>query len=285
MKIPVHIAQSLLQLSQGETLAASGAKHSLIEELVLERIVERTGRIQKKLHLANRDALFLHLQIKYGINDLEQYIAVSQKENVQRNELVQISSDSKLKQVRSFKGFLISSYNPIQATLNAKATTLNFTEGIFKFIYDFQNFVPEKNITIVGIENPENFRFLEKQKYLFKDIQPLFVSRYPQNQSKDLIKWLQSIPNNYLHFGDFDFAGIGIYLNEYKKHLGEKSMFFVPNNLEDLIKLNGNSNLYNDQKINFRMDNIDEVSLLKLIQLIHTNKKGLEQEILIQGEI
>lgn len=285
MKIPVHIAQSLLQLSQGETLAASGAKHSLIEELVLERIIERTGRIQKKLQLANRDALFLHLQIKYGINDLEQYIAVSQKENVQRNELVQISSDSKLKQVRSFKGFLISSYNPIQATLNAKATTLNFTEGIFKFIYDFQNFVPEKNITIVGIENPENFRFLEKQKYLFKDIQPLFVSRYPQNQSKDLIKWLQSIPNNYLHFGDFDFAGIGIYLNEYKKHLGEKSMFFVPNNLEDLIKLNGNSNLYNDQKINFRMENIDEVSLLKLIQLIHTNKKGLEQEILIQGKV
>ena len=46
----------------------------------------------------------------------------------------------------------------------------------------------------------------------------LFVCRYPQ--SNDLIKWLQSIPNRYLHFGDLDFAGINIYLNEFKKYLG-----------------------------------------------------------------
>jgi hypothetical protein len=53
--------------------------------------------------------LFLHLQITYGIIDLLQYIEVRQKENVQRSELVQISSDSKLKHVRLFKGFLINS--------------------------------------------------------------------------------------------------------------------------------------------------------------------------------
>jgi len=35
----------------------------------------------------------------------------------------------------------------------------------------------------------------------------LFVSRYPQTQSKDLLNWLQSIPNPYLHFGDFDLTG------------------------------------------------------------------------------
>jgi hypothetical protein len=172
---------------------------------------------------------------------------------------------------------------PIQATLNGKPITINFTNGTFQFIFDFEKFIPEENVTIVGIENPGNFRYIGKQKHLFKEIQPLFVRRYPQNQSKDFIKWLKSIPNKYLHFGDFDFAGIGIYLNEYKKYLGEKVLFFVPNNLEDLIKLNGN--LYYDQKINFRMDNIDEVSLLKLFQLIHTNKKGLEQEFLVLGEI
>ncbi|MCA6071324.1 MAG: hypothetical protein LE168_02900 [Endomicrobium sp.] len=66
-------------------------------------------------------------------------------------------------------------------------------------------------------------------------MRPLFVSRYPQNQSKDLIKWLQSIPNNYLHFGDFDFAGIGIYLNEYKKYLTDKAMFLIPENIEKFI--------------------------------------------------
>jgi hypothetical protein len=282
MKIPVHIAEKLLRLSQGVVISAGKVKHALIEELVTEGILERTGRIQKKITLVDKKPLFLYLQNKLGINDLEKYIEVFQKENVQRNELVEISSNSKLKQVRTFKGFLVSSYMPINATLNGKPFIINFNDGTFQFIYDFEKFIPEQNVTIVGIENPENFRYTEKQMYLFKDLQPLFVSRYPQNQSKDLIRWLKSIPNNYLHFGDFDFAGIGIYLNEFKKHLDEKAFFFVPDNIEDLIKLNGNKKLYNEQKINFNAQLIKEESLLRLIKTIHKYRKGLEQELLIK---
>lgn len=282
MKIPVHIAEKLLRLSQGVVISAGKVKHALIEELVTEGILERTGRIQKKITLVDKKPLFLYLQNKLGINDLEKYIEVFQKENVQRNELVEISSNSKLKQVRTFKGFLVTSYMPINATLNGKPFIINFNDGTFQFIYDFEKFIPEQNVTIVGIENPENFRYIEKQMYLFKDLQPLFVSRYPQNQSKDLIKWLKSIPNNYLHFGDFDFAGIGIYLNEFKKHLDEKAFFFVPDNIEDLIKLNGNKKLYNEQKINFNAQLIKEESLLRLIKTIHKYRKGLEQELLIK---
>lgn len=282
MKIPVHIAQKIAQLSQGETLPSSVAKHSIIEELISERIIERTGRIQKKLQLINRNALFFYLQNKYGINDLEKYIEVSQKENVQRSELVEISSNSKLKNVRTFKGFLVNSYLPIQATLNGEETTLNFTEGTFQFIYDFENFIPENNITVVGIENAENFRWIAKQKHLFADIKPLFVSRYPQNQSKDLVKWLQSIPNNYLHFGDFDFAGIGIYINEFKRHLTEKASFFIPENIEILIAEKGNKKRYDQQKINFKTGTIEDEKLSQLIQTIHCYKKGLDQEIFIK---
>lgn len=282
MKIPVHIAQKIVQLLQGETLPSSVAKHSVIEELITERIIERTGRIQKKLQLINRNALFLYLQNKYGITDLEKYIEVSQKENAQRSELVEISSNSKLKKIRTFKGFLVNSYLPIQATLNGKETTLNFTEGTFQFIYDFENFIPENNITIVGIENAENFRWIAKQKHLFEDIKPLFVSRYPQNQSKDLVKWLQSIPNNYLHFGDFDFAGIGIYLNEFKRHLPKKTSFFIPENIEILIADKGNKNRYDQQKINFNKETIEDEKLSQLIQIIHCYKKGLDQEIFIK---
>lgn len=282
MKIPVHIAQKIVQLLQGETLPSSVAKHSVIEELITERIIERTGRIQKKLQLINRNALFLYLQNKYGITDLEKYIEVSQKENAQRSELVEISSNPKLKKIRTFKGFLVNSYLPIQATLNGKETTLNFTEGTFQFIYDFENFIPENNITIVGIENAENFRWIAKQKHLFEDIKPLFVSRYPQNQSKDLVKWLQSIPNNYLHFGDFDFAGIGIYLNEFKRHLPKKTSFFIPENIEILIADKGNKNRYDQQKINFNKETIEDEKLSQLIQIIHCYKKGLDQEIFIK---
>ncbi len=281
IKIPVHIAQKLLLLSQGETIPSSSAKHAFIEELITERIIERRGRIQKTLILVDSKSLFQYLQNKHGINNLEKYITVQQKENVQRNELVEISSNSKLKQVRTFKGFLINTYEPIRARLNDKPMALNCLVGSFQFIYDFANFIPDVNVTIIGIENPENFRYIEKQKHLFKNIQPLFVSRYPQHQSKDLIKWLQSIPNNYLHFGDFDFAGIAIYLHEFKKHLDDKASFFVPDNIEVLIRTNGNRKLYNNQKINFRLKEIQEAKLIQLIEIIHRNKKGLEQEILI----
>jgi hypothetical protein len=282
MRIPILIAEKLLQLSQGVIIPSGAAKHALIEELVSERIIERTGRIQKKLTLVDSKPLFLYLQNKHGINDLKKYIEVYQKEYLQRNELVDISSNSKLRQIRTFKGFLVNSYMPIKAALNGKPITLNFTDGTFQFIYDFEKFIPEENVTIVGIENPENFRYIETQKYLFKEIQPLFVSRYPQNQSKDLVKWLQSIPNNYLHFGDFDFAGIGIYLNEYKRHLEKRALFFVPNNIEELINLNGNRILYNEQNINFKVERINEENLLKLIETIHKYRKGLEQELLIK---
>lgn len=282
MKLPVHITQKLVQLIDGETLSSSAIKHSIIEELVAERIIERTGRIQKKIHLVNASALIQYLQNKYGINDLEKYIEVALKENVQRSELVEISSNSKLKNTRTFKGFLVNSYIPIKASLNGKEITLSFTEGIFQFIYDFENFIPKSDITIVGVENSENFRWIEMQKHLFTNIKPLFVSRYPQNQSKDLIKWLQSIPNNYLHFGDFDFAGIGIYLNEFKKHLSEKASFFIPENIEILISKNGNKNRYDQQKINFEISAIQEERVVSLVKILHQYKKGLDQEILIK---
>lgn len=281
MKIPVHIAEKLLQLSQGEIIPSSSAKHALIDELVSEGIIERNGRVQKKLQISNSQSLFQYLHSKFGVTDLNKYLEISQKQNIQRSELVQVSSDSKMKQVRTFKGFLVNCYCPIEAELNGKKIMLNPVEGLFQFIYDFERFIPSSNITIVGVENPESFRFVEKQRRLFNNINPLFVSRYPQNQSKDFIKWLQSIPNNYLHFGDFDFAGIGIYLNEYKRHLAHKASFFVPQNIEKLIADFGNKNRYDNQKIYFDLKSIQEGNLSQLINTIHKYRRGLDQEILI----
>ncbi len=281
MKVPVHIAEKLLQLLQGESIPSSLARHPLIDDLVIEGIIERKGRIKKSLFLSNNKALITYLQNNCSINDLQQYIQTSNQENVLRGDLVSVSSNSKLVKVRTFKGFLINCYSPIQATLDGKQITINPINGTFQFIYDFEKFIVSPDITIIGIENPENFRHIDRQKYLFKNIKPLFISRYPQNQSKDLIKWLQSIPNNYLHFGDFDFAGIGIYLNEFNKHLSDRTEFFVPDHIEKLIADFGNKKRYDEQKINFKIKSIQQEKLLQLIDIIHKYRKGLDQEIFI----
>ena len=285
MKIAVSIAENLILLQNGEKIPASKMKNSIVNEMLENGILKKQiqGRSKSLIYLSDKQKLNNFIQNHYGISDLKNYIDALKNSNLTRADAIAVSSNSKLKKIRTFKGFLVNCYNPIQATINEKTIILNPTEGIFQFIYNFESFTIPQNITVVGVENPENFSYIEKQNHLFDNINPLFVSRYPQSQSKDLFKWLREIPNNYLHFGDFDFAGIGIYLNEYKKYLGEKAQFFISENIEYLFENYGNKELYNNQKINFDTNTISEIDLLKLIKIIHKHKKGLEQEIFINN--
>jgi len=283
MKLPVSIAEKLILLLNGEKIPASKIRHSSIDAMLDNGILKKQiqGRSKALIYLPEATRLNDFLR-NNGISDLQNYINTLQNNDLTRADAVAVSSDSKLRKIRTFKGFLINCYNPIQVTINGKSILLTPTEGLFQFICDFESFIISHDITIIGVENPENFRYIEKQKQLFENIKPLFVSRYPQNQSKDLLKWLQSIPNKYLHFGDFDFSGIEIYLNEYKKYLGDRASFFVPENIENLFPEYGNSDLYDRQKDNFDLQSIDEENLIKLIGVIHKYKKGLEQEILMK---
>jgi len=283
MELPLSIAEKLLLLIGGEKIASGKLKHPIVAELIEDGILLRPGKRRSTIQLIDELQLKLYLLNHYSIDNLEKYIEVIKKDDLIRADLVAVSTDSKSKAIRSFKGFLVNCYEPIPSTLNGETYIVNPVTGTFSFICDFETFLPAADITIVGIENPENFRYVERQRYLFSELKPLFVSRYPQNQSKDQVKWLKSIPNNYLHFGDFDFAGIGIYLNEFRKHLGSKASFFIPENIDELIRKFGSRTRYNIQRINFDSDNIEEPKLLKLIESIHLHKKGLDQEILVRS--
>lgn len=278
MKLTLKIAKVLAQLINGETIPASAAKSKLIDILISENILFCKGKHKKSLQLKNESGLQTFLYNQLQINDLDNYISALENENSTRAELVKITTDSKNSKERAFKGFLVNSYNQIKAQLNNQTITINPTSGSFIFIYDYETFKIPEDITIVGVENAKNFRHIQEQKYLFQDINPLFISRYPQSQSKDFIKWMTSIPNDYLHFGDFDISGIGIYLNEYKKHLSQKATFFIPKNIKNILRENGNRERFNKQKLNFKIDNIEEPQIIVLLELIQSERKGLDQE-------
>lgn len=180
--------------------------------------------------------------------------------------------------------FLVNCYEPISAVLNEKELKLQPASGSFIFISDFENFTVDKEVTIVGVENAENFKMIEQQKYLFEGMSVLFVSRYPQSQSKDFIQWLQTVPNHYLHFGDFDFEGIGIYQNEYQKYLGDRASFFIPENIEELLEKYGNRDLY-DLQLGKKVLDQNSEDLEELLRLFHQHKKCLEQEVLIKSKL
>ena len=144
---------------------------------------------------------------------------------------------------------------------------------------DWRRFEVPTDVIIVGIENMENFRMIRQQRDLFESEldkrRILFVSRYPQ--STDLRSWLQSIPNDYIHFGDFDLAGIHIFLSEFHKYLGNRASYFIPKDIEDRL-CNGSVERYNDQYFRFSSLSTSIESLQDLIDLIHKYRRCYDQE-------
>ncbi|MES2703740.1 MAG: hypothetical protein V4649_13950 [Bacteroidota bacterium] len=279
--LTLSLCEKLLRLANGEHLPASTVSNAVVDELISEGIItERiTGRTKRTLYIADATSLSNWLSNRYAISDLDEYVRTKKDPSATRADLVHASNDSKTQSKRTYKGFLVNSYQPITCTLNREAFVVHPATGSFQFVYDFETFVPAADVTVVGVENMESYRHIDKQAGLFRAINPLFVCRYPQQQSNDLMKWLRSLPNPYVHFGDYDFAGINIYYGEYKKHLGERSTFFIPTNIEELMATYGNRKLYDTQKLLYPADM--EPGIQALVHLIHQHKKGLEQEALL----
>lgn len=288
-KLPIHIARKLqdLLLAGHNRLPASGMKHEVVTQMLEEGVLERrlSGKTRALLFVPDGDALRRYLYNHFGIADLGAYIRLLQSEDISRSEAIVVSGNSKLTRVRTFKGFLVNGYRPIPARLNDLPFIIEPPEGSYSFIYNYEHFWVPPSVTIVGVENSENFRQIRRQQYLFDDQELLFISRYPQ--SNDLLHWLNNIPNSYLHFGDFDFEGINIYLHEYKKHLGERARFFIPANIDFLIEQYGNRALFNSQ-YEHRPPSpslLLEPGLAYLLDLFYKKGKVLEQEILILQDL
>ena len=286
MKMPLHIAQKLQQLVvPGQLIAGSLMQHKVVEQLLEDGILlkKQLSKTKSQIYIPHSLVLKDYLHNHFGIADLDLYVEKLLEVDLTRAGSVLIASESKLKNIRTFSGFPVNVNEPIQCIMQGKPFVLQALQGSFTFIQDYINFIPDPDATIVGIENSENFSNIKKQAYLFKDIKPLFVSRYPQNN--DLVKWLRAIPNPYLHFGDLDFEGINIYLNEFKKQLGNRAVFFIPDQTEEYLLKFGNRALYNKQLSRApAMAGITEKGLIELLQLIHRYKKVLEQEIFIHHE-
>lgn len=161
---------------------------------------------------------------------------------------------------------------------------INPQEGSFLFVTDWKTFIIPEDVIVIGIENMENFRMIRWQKAFFEKYlqshefsnRVLFVSRYPQ--STDLRRWLRSIPNHYLHFGDFDLAGIHIFLSEFQQYLGkERSSYLIPDDIESRLK-SGSKKRYDEQYCRFRDIQSDAYELQQLINIIHRERKAYDQE-------
>jgi len=157
MTLPVSIAERLIAMLNGEKIPFSKVKHSVIEGMLENGILKKQiqGRSKVSVYVINREGLLAYLKNHFGIDSLENYVNGLKQGDLSRADLVEISSNSKLKSIRTFKGFLVNCFEPVDCLLLGRMTTIQPHEGTFIFIYDYEKFLPNKNVTVVGIENPE----------------------------------------------------------------------------------------------------------------------------------
>ena len=274
------INTSIQALLAGEQVAGSRLSSKLLNELLAEGMLLVISHGSRKSYLA-RDTEALK---RFLIDRDESYRILEVNLPDSRASMATETGNSKLVTVRSCPGFPVNSYEPIECFLRGESFWVNPQEGSFLFVSDWEKFTIPEDVVIIGIENMENFRMIRKQRLLFEKYlkvhefsnRVLFVSRYPQ--SSDLRGWLCSIPNYYLHFGDFDLAGINIFLFEFHQYLGkERSSYLIPDDIEFRLQ-SGSRNRYDEQYSHFKDVKSDVFELQQLIALIHRERKAYDQE-------
>lgn len=283
-KLGLGDARQIVAMLNGEEIASSRLSRRMAdvlrqEGLLLARV--NGSRSRYFINSAMREACRMFIAQQFGLRcSLEEWIDALERPT-DRAELVDMVGDSKARSVRTFRGFLVNCYAPIDATLRGKTFCVSAMEGSAVFVNDTEGFEIPSDVVVVGMENVENFMQIRRQKALFDALLPdsrlLFVCRYPQNTSTDLRSWLLRISNRYVHFGDFDLAGIHIYLSEFYAYLGERSSFLIPSDIDQRLS-RGNSAIYDQQYAKFRDMKVTDVRLQPLVDMIHRYRKGYEQE-------
>jgi hypothetical protein len=269
------LSASVQALLAGEQVAGSRLSGRLIDELMAEGLLTVVTRGSRKSYRA-RDTEALKRCL---IDKDESYRMLEVNATDSRASLAIATGNSKLVTVRSCPGFPINTYEPMACLLNGREMTVSPQEGSFLFISDWQSFSIPHDVMVVGIENMENFRKIRQQRKLFEAElgvhQFLFVSRYPQ--STDLRSWLMTITNRYVHFGDFDLAGIHVFLTEFYRYLGNRSSYLIPSDVE-LRLAKGSAARYDEQYDKFHHLCCENSEIQRLIDLINKYHHGYDQE-------
>lgn len=280
MKKTLNLIEKFQLLADGESVPSSALRGDWIKQMLRDEILQKQSHGRHVSYRAvDADVFRQYIASKYEIRDLAVMKDLLAKDGtlVNRSEQVLLTGDSKFVSHRTMTGFLASSYVDIPAMIGGKSFIIHPVEGTSIVIHDYKTFIIPKDVIVIGIENSENFCQIARQKYLFKSYpRPLFVSRYPQNG--DLVKWLERISNRYIHFGDFDLAGIHIFLSEFYSHLGpSRSEFFIPEDIGRRLPL-GSRVRYDTQYTRYRNMTLTDSRLKFLVELIHREHRGYDQE-------
>lgn len=200
-----------------------------------------------------------------------------------RDEISNNNKNTKSIQSPSFKGLNVSVLRPLEVFIKGKEQTLMPLEGCSTFLHFASPLTLQKDTIVVGVENYQTLLYILRYKHLFndgKDYMFLLIKNINTSFERD---WLESLKNDYLHFGDYDLAAISIYLNEICPKLKQSShSYFINDFILKKIE-NGDRELYSKQIIQYRKLESKDKRVQKLINFINTKMRSVEQEALTLG--
>ncbi len=282
MRLTLRLIETLQRLIEGETVAFSSLSRSLSDPLVSEGLLTIAHHGTRCLLRApNPDALKMALpRFNEALCNLDIAGEIADGHG-SRALQAGVSGNSKTRAARSCPGFLVNSYEDVECQLNGNLISINPPMGSATYIADWKTFIPPTCALIVGVENMENFLMIRRQKELIESFMKaeetvvLFVARY--SFSSDLTEWLRIISNRYMHFGDFDLAGIDIFLSQFRPAVGDRGTFLIPDDIETRIS-HGSRQRYDEQYSRYASLSTTDLDLARLIAIIHRHRRAYDQE-------
>lgn len=278
---PLSYARCLLRLENGEQLNSSEIKaKTMLKQFYEDGIIQchPLGNRRSAYYCPNAQLLQNYLIAQYDILSLKKYIEEFENTASDGESSLGATKSTKTFRDKSLQGFFIKALN---SEISVSGQTIQpVPQGIALFVHQPERLKIPKTALIVGVENPECFLKFERLAHLFTQKELVVIMRYLSHSPN---RWLQTITNNYLHFGDFDPAGLSIYINEYRTLLhADRCSFFIPQNIEELLEQFGQTILF-DSQIQL-LENIDFTKyseILNLVKLMQKFRKGMEQERLL----
>ena len=253
----------------------------LLEEFIGCNCVYVSGKPQQ-IYLNDEEALFGVIKSNgYKVNSIEDLdYFIEEKEPKSRDEIADNYSHTKRVESKSFNGLMVSVFDKLEVIYNEKKQYFYPLEGSGLFVHYTSKLQLDDDVIVVGVENPQVVWYINKYKHLFnKEKKYLFlcISEYKTTYQ---YKWLESFCGEYIHFGDFDLAGINIYLNAIVPKLkkAKSHSFLIPDNIYEIIKEKNYMVDYSNQTRYLNITSKKDKDLQKLIEFIKNNKITIEQE-------
>ena len=254
----------------------------LLDVLIECNSIYISGKPQQ-LYLNDEEALFGVINANgYSVAKLEDidYFIEKDTQAISRDEVADKYSNTKEIESKSFNGLMIGVFNKLEVTLNNKKQYLSPLDGTGVFIHYTSKLELDNDIILVGVENPQVLWYINRYKHLFNgDKKYLFLS-ISEYKTTYQYKWLESFQGEYIHFGDFDLAGISIYLNTVIPKLKncKKYSFLIPDNIFNIIKEKNYTKDYQNHTRFLNIKSKEDEKVQKLIEFIKSYKITLEQE-------